>query len=96
MTDSNQNENHGSIRFDKQFNIGHLITVATLLVTLVAGWVKLDARQTALESIQVRQQVTIDAIGTNLQQLIRMEERLGYYDRRIDALERRLLISPPK
>ena len=78
------------IRFDKQINIGHLLTVGTLVVTLVAGWVKLDARQTTLEQLQSRQQSTIDAIGSNLQQIIRFEERLAYYDRRIDALERRV------
>jgi len=80
---------HG-IRFDKQINVGHLLTVGTLVVTLVAGWVKLDARQTTLEQLQARQQGTIDAIGSNLQQMIRFEERLTYYDRRIDALERRI------
>lgn len=89
MNDAPNPTQHG-IRFDRNINVGHLLTVGTLVITLVAGWVKLDARQTMLEQLQARQQSTIDAIGSNLQQIIRFEERLAYYDRRIDTLERRV------
>lgn len=36
-------------RFDFTINLGHVLTVGALLLTMIAGWMNFDARLTAVE-----------------------------------------------
>ncbi|MFG1433370.1 hypothetical protein V5F44_21080 [Xanthobacter sp. V2C-8] len=68
-------------RFDGTVNLGHLLTMATMLGTLVMGWSTLDKRLSLVEAQMMRQTEVID-------RSIRTDEQLRSIRERLDKMER--------
>lgn len=68
-------------RFDGTINLGHLLTMATMLGTLVMGWSTLDKRLSLVEAQMMRQTEVID-------RSIRTDEQLRSIRERLDKMER--------
>lgn len=71
-------------RFDFTINLGHVLTIGGLVITMVLGWANFDGRLRAVEKIldtatqtlveQVRQGARIDALTSRVDRLERMVE----------------------
>lgn len=70
-----------SLRWDGTINLGHLLTMATMLGTLVMGWSTLDKRLSLVEAQMMRQTEVID-------RSIRTDEQLRSIRERLDKMER--------
>lgn len=80
-------EIHGSgrstgARFDGTINLGHVLTMATMLGTLIMGWSTLDKRLSLVETQMARQTEVLD-------RSIRTDEKLQAIRERLDKIERR-------
>jgi hypothetical protein len=69
-------------RFDPTINLGHLISLGGVIVTIVGGWYVMDHRLGALER-------NFEKLSVAVVELVRLDERLKDFGRRIDHLERR-------
>lgn len=69
-------------RFDPSINLGHVITICSVLVTMVGGWFTFDYRLKSIED-QVR------GIPSVIVEAARMDERMADLRRRVDNLERK-------
>lgn len=66
--------------FDPTINLGHLISIAAVIVTISGGWYVFDYRLSAIEkNMGQLSSVVIDAARTS--------ERLNYMDARLQRLE---------
>lgn len=69
-----------SVKFDATFNVGHVVTAGSLVVTLIAGYVAMDYRLSSLErQVERLSAVVIDNA--------RFDERLKDLTRRVERLE---------
>lgn len=89
MSDLPQMTEHSRARFDPTINLGHLITMGSILITMVAGYTSLNARVGVVEA-------QITAMTTLMERSIRADEQLqslkSEIERqgmRIDRLEQR-------
>lgn len=66
--------------FDSRLSMGNLLTIATVLVAIIAGWFQFDSRLTMVEAEQRRTAKTVEGLvqeRTDLTtRVIRIEERL--------------------
>ena len=72
-------------RFDFTINLGHVLTIGGLVVTMSVGWANFDGRLRAVEKIldtatqtlveQVRQGARIDALGARVDRLEAEKDR---------------------
>lgn len=66
--------------FDARLSIGNIITIATLLIAIVAGWFQFDSRLTLVEVEQRRTSGAVEKLTQERTDLttrvIRIEERL--------------------
>jgi hypothetical protein len=69
-------------RFDPTINLGHLISLGGVIITIVGGWYVMDHRLTALER-------NFEKLSVAVVELVRLDERLKDFARRVDNLERR-------
>ncbi|WP_454917262.1 hypothetical protein [Xanthobacter sediminis] len=68
-------------RFDGTINLGHVLTMATMLGTLIMGWSTLDKRLSLVEAQMARQTEIMD-------RSIRTDEKIQAIKDRVDKLER--------
>lgn len=68
-------------RFDPTINLGHLLTMAGMLATMIAGWSQLSTR---IEYVE--RQMT--AMTTVIERGIKADARLEEIGRRLERLER--------
>jgi hypothetical protein len=69
-------------RFDPTINLGHMITLSGVVITIIGGWYAFDARLAAVE----RQ---MSNLSTVVVEAARIDERLKGYERRLDRVEAR-------
>ena len=66
--------------FDNRLSIGNIITIATLIIAIVAGWFQFEKRLTLVEAEQRRVAITMERVekerGDLHTRVIRIEERL--------------------
>jgi uncharacterized coiled-coil protein SlyX len=64
------------IRFTSELNLGHVLTVVSMVGTLLAVWRNMEMRLTVLETCNAVQQQTIERISTALQGITENQTRL--------------------
>lgn len=69
-------------RFDPTINLGHLISLGGVIVTIIGGWYVMDHRLSALER-------NFEKLSDAVVEWVRLDERLKDHGRRIDKLESR-------
>ena len=69
-------------RFDPTINLGHLISLGGVIITIVGGWYVMDHRLSLLER-------NFDKLSSAVVEWVRLDERLKDHGRRIDKLESR-------
>jgi hypothetical protein len=69
-------------RFDPTVNLGHLISLGGVIVTIIGGWYVMDHRLSALER-------NFEKLSVAVVELVRFDERLKEVARRVENLERR-------
>lgn len=67
-------------RFDFTINLGHVLTVAALLLTMIGGWMNFDARLTAVER-------TLQTSTATLLEQVKMGAELRALTDRVQRLE---------
>lgn len=68
-------------RFDATINLGHLISFAAIILTMVVGWVNFDARLRAVEK-------TLDTATATLIEQVKQGRDIAAIDNRVGRLER--------
>jgi hypothetical protein len=68
-------------RFDFTINLGHVISISAVIVTMVVGWVSFDQRLKAVEK-------TLDTATATLVEQVRQGARIDGLAERIVRLER--------
>jgi len=71
---------HRRLNFDPTINLGHVLTMGAIIVTLVMGWSQLNTR---LEYVE-RQ---VAAMTTLIEKSIRADMRLDAVEKRLDRYE---------
>lgn len=66
--------------FDGTINLGHIISILAVVVSIAGGWYVFDHRLTSVE----RQ---LEKLSTVIIEAVRIDERLKNIDRRLDRLE---------
>lgn len=69
------------VLFDPVINLGHVLTMATMLATVILGWTQLSTRLALVEAQVTKQTEMLD-------RSIRTDERLNSLRERVDRLER--------
>ena len=69
-------------RFDPTINLGHMISLGGVIITIVGGWYVMDHRLSLLER-------NFDKLSSAVVEWVRLDERLKDHGRRIDKLESR-------
>lgn len=67
--------------FDPVINLGHVLTMMTMLGTVILGWTQLSTRLALVEAQVAKQTEMLD-------RSIRTDERLNSLRERVDRLER--------
>lgn len=68
-------------RFDLSINLGHVISISAVIITMVAGWMNFDARLSAVEK-------TLETSTATLVEQVKMGRDLAALDARLQRLER--------
>jgi hypothetical protein len=68
-------------RFDFTINLGHVISIGAVIVTMVVGWVSFDQRLKSVEK-------TLETATATLVEQVRQGARLDALTGRLDRLER--------
>ncbi|MGA0564185.1 hypothetical protein ACO2RV_17200 [Ancylobacter sp. VNQ12] len=83
MTDMPRPTESRAPRFDPTINLGHVITMGSVLATMIAGYATLNARMGVVEA-------QITTMTTLMERSIRADEQLQTMRTTVDKLEDRL------
>ncbi|WP_454684008.1 hypothetical protein [Ancylobacter moscoviensis] len=83
MTDMPQLADHRRPRFDPTINLGHILTMGSVLATMVAGYASLSTRMGVVEA-------QIATMTTLMERSIRADEQLQAMRTQATKLEERL------
>lgn len=83
MTDLPPMTEHRRARFDPTINLGHVMTMGSVLATMVAGYASLNARMGLVET-------QIATMTTLMERSIRTDERLQGFSLQLGKLEDRI------
>lgn len=70
-------ENNNGIRFDLGINLGNVITILVLIITLTAAWVRIDARLGTVEAVSESNRVILQQNIAMIQELKLATSRLA-------------------
>ena len=80
-----------SVRFDNTINLGHLLTFAGFLITIMASWTTLDKRVVVLEESRKAQAIMDGAQGLrSAEKFSGIRDTLGEIKRSVDKVNDRL------
>lgn len=68
-------------RFDFSINLGHMISIGAVVITMVAGWVNFDGRLRAVEK-------TLDTATATLIEQVKQGRDIAALSTRMDRIER--------
>jgi hypothetical protein len=74
-------------RFDFTINLGHVISIGAVIVTMVVGWSTFDARLKAVEK-------TLETATATLVEQVRQGARIDALTARMDRVERVIETRP--
>ena len=79
------------VRFDNTINLGHLLTFAGFLITIMVSWTTLDKRVVVLEESRKAQAVLDNAQDNrSVEKFAEIRETLGEIKRSVDRVNDRL------
>ncbi|WP_169194919.1 hypothetical protein [Devosia sp. MC1541] len=69
------------LKFDSTINLGHVITLGGVVVTMIMGWSNMDTRLRSVEK-------TLETVTTTLIEQVRQGSELQALTQRVERVER--------